>query len=218
MVLTPLMWFVHVSCVRCQIHSWKRVFEVLQIPQFLYSDHRKVSSCIVLLPHLILVCCSLGMLCRAVNPFGLKTFYLTPITPLFLLSSVIPFSPLSSFSKSVFHRPSIPPFFGFSPSLPLPPIYLMWFPFLSINIPDCPLSDPPSLPLLHHSSLHPFLLLPQWVLQWSCWSVRLSAGSTMTWTRSTSPATCSKSVARRRCCRSEYTQQEELYYYASPKH
>lgn len=43
----------------------------------------------------------------------------------------------------------------------------------------------------------------QWVLQWSCWSVRLSVGSMMIWTRSTSLLICSKSAVGRRFCRSE---------------
>lgn len=80
-------------------------------------------------------------------------------------------------------------------------------PFLSINFPDLP----PSFSASYHRVS--ILFLPQWVLQWSCWSVRPSAGSTMTWTRSTSPATCSKSAARRRCCRSEYTPREKSWYH-----
>lgn len=43
----------------------------------------------------------------------------------------------------------------------------------------------------------------QWVLQWNFWSVRLSVGSMMIWTRWTSLLTCSKSAVGRRFCRSE---------------
>lgn len=99
-------------------------------------------------------------------------------------------------------------FFNFIPSgitlsLPLPHTSLMLLPVTpSIYIMYITLSLP--LWLLYPFYPYPSLPLPQWVLQWSYWSVRLSAGCTMTWTRSTSPATCLKCVARRRCCRSEY--------------
>lgn len=58
----------------------------------------------------------------------------------------------------------------------------------------------PSNNCFRHLTLH---IPHQWVLQWICWSVRLSAGSMMTWTRLTSPVTCSKCAVGRKCCRSE---------------
>lgn len=105
----------------------------------------------------------------------------------------VPFLSVSSSSWSFFF-PSLAFLLTFSP------LTVMWF-LLS-----------PSIFLItpFYPSLHPVLLLPQWVLQWSCWSVRLSAGSTMIWTRSTSPATCSKCVARRKYCRSKYRNTQDV--------